>query len=278
MEKTTMAKTFKTKLVLGIMAATLTLALAIGGTLMLFTATSGPATNTVTLGSDIGIALQEYDVNDEWVRDITNDDYVAIGEAYKGNVEGHKQAFDGIDFGEIIPGGLVDKRPRVYNTGEYSVYVYVEGTFNVPDFTFTDSFVEQLNLLNANETDEEAAETILGNLSGDELQIARILGAVVLNSGWRGTAYDVEGGNLIGTYFWATNAQAENGDFYLADLETERYTADIFTGITIPTSVDDNFKGQGISLELTAYAVQAANNPNATFETVHGQFQTDNVE
>jgi predicted ribosomally synthesized peptide with SipW-like signal peptide len=98
----------KTKLVLGILAAALSLSLAIGGTLMLFTAQSDEATNVVTLGTaDIEL----------WENDGVDDTQ------------------DGITVIDAVPNTDIPKKPFVKNVGTVPVYVYVEGVLTVTDGT-----------------------------------------------------------------------------------------------------------------------------------------------
>ncbi|MDR3073006.1 MAG: hypothetical protein LBU41_05885, partial [Clostridiales Family XIII bacterium] len=96
--------------VMAAMALVFAVMIAFGGvTLMLLTAESYTATNTVTVG-DCGIEL--------WETNIATD---AGGEPLIANKP--------FDLGKFIPGDLIDKKPWVKNTGDTDVYVFVELTF-----------------------------------------------------------------------------------------------------------------------------------------------------
>jgi predicted ribosomally synthesized peptide with SipW-like signal peptide len=99
-------KTMKKKLILGILAAALSLTLAISGTLMLFTARSEVATNVVTLGN-LDIELQE--------KGGTVDDYTPVD----------KVEFTGINFGTIQPNQEITKAPNVVHKGGVDAYLRV---------------------------------------------------------------------------------------------------------------------------------------------------------
>ncbi|MDR0862355.1 MAG: SipW-dependent-type signal peptide-containing protein [Oscillospiraceae bacterium] len=102
----------KKKLVLGIIAAALALSLAIGGTLMLFTASTDTATNVVTLGN-VKIELQEWGGYDE-DGDVLVTDWTKIEDG----------EFEGIEW-VAEPGGTINKHTQVENTGANAAYVAV---------------------------------------------------------------------------------------------------------------------------------------------------------
>jgi predicted ribosomally synthesized peptide with SipW-like signal peptide len=213
-----MAKTFRTKLVLGILAAVMTLALTIGGTLMLFTAQSETATNVVTLGN-AAIQLEE-------TGDPEGDDYEVVG----------VDDFTGIDFGdEIVPGATLDKRPRVTNTGSVPVYVYVDGVLSV-----------------TKEGEEGVSyETLTGDVKTQIDSILATVGAGDLGNGWYATTTSPDDyGNLVGTYYLGDGTE-------LTALASGASTSDIFRTVSIPTSVTNVLEGYTITLTLKAYAVQS---------------------
>jgi predicted ribosomally synthesized peptide with SipW-like signal peptide len=259
MEKTTMAKTFKTKLVLGILAATLTLALAIGGTLMLFTASTEAATNVVTLGNlnDNNIKLQEYVDEDGSEANPRAPGYANVGEDYNGTNEqattipgtGEQEdqnLFTGLDFGDtVVPNTTLEKRPRVYNDSNIPVYVMVTGELIVQNAA--GDVVEWDDLTVAEKT---------------ELQlILKSVGSGDLGANWRGTATASNtDGNLEGIYYLA------NANGILVALAAKTATEDIFQTVKIPEEVTSLISGYKISLKLTAYAVQSDNFDNQVGE------------
>ncbi|MDR0852507.1 MAG: M73 family metallopeptidase, partial [Clostridiales Family XIII bacterium] len=107
-----MAITMKKKVTLGVLAIVLVLALAISGTLMLFTDTSDTATNVVTTGN-VKIELQEKGNN---IVDWTKID----------------ASFTGIDWIDVAPGTEIDKYTRVVNKGSLDAYLRVKATVTLP--------------------------------------------------------------------------------------------------------------------------------------------------
>ena len=94
------------KLVIAVVALSLALVCAIGGTLAFLVAETEPVTNTFTYGK-ITISLWE-NVLDE-----------------NGDVTGEKD-YDGIEYGKIVPGDVVNKNPTVtVEEGSEPCYVYV---------------------------------------------------------------------------------------------------------------------------------------------------------
>jgi predicted ribosomally synthesized peptide with SipW-like signal peptide len=251
----TITKTLKTKLVLGILAAAVSLSLVIGGTLMLFTAQSGEATNTVTLGS-AEIALQESDV--------------AIADEEEGQ-DTYKTVigdFDGIKFGDKIPGDVLTKRPRVVNTGNVPVYVYVEGTLVVKGADGAPVSFENFDITSFDFEDIDENSPAID-------QIASILASVAgadMGGGWMATAMTPGENGLTGTWFYGTD-ESTLTPLEAAGAENDAdKTSDIFTTITIPTYVGNALSDYEISLKLKAYAVQSANNPNATLGSITALF------
>jgi predicted ribosomally synthesized peptide with SipW-like signal peptide len=258
----TITKTAKTKLVLGILAAAVSLSLAIGGTLMLFTAQTDIATNVVTLGS-ADIALQE-----SGVLNGNEDTYLTVGKKYAAfetpeNLEG---VFTGFDFGdEIIPGDTIYKKPRVVNTGNIPVYVYVEGTLSVT-YTNAAGVVTPVNFTPAHLADPT-------NAPADVKELMSILNSVI--------------GEDMGDYWWASPVKADNnklvGTWYYANIDNDAFvslkaldpdvaTDDIFTQVEIPDTVTSLLEGYKISLDFKACAVQSDNNNAANIDQLKAQF------
>jgi predicted ribosomally synthesized peptide with SipW-like signal peptide len=117
-------KTMKKKLILGILAAALSLTLAISGTLMLFTAESKEATNVVTLGN-LEIALQEKGGTPGETTESTGDNPKTVGNTYDGKI------FNGIQFGVVQPNQKITKAPRVVHTGGVDAYLRVRAEVKV---------------------------------------------------------------------------------------------------------------------------------------------------
>jgi predicted ribosomally synthesized peptide with SipW-like signal peptide len=114
----------KKKLVLGILAAVLSLGLGIGGTLMLFADTSTPASNIVTFG-DLNIRAQEKGGLDPQA-------------AYYDTYTDINGSFDGIRFDDLVLGsdGVDDqlsKSFRVVHDGGAPAYVRVKATLLVDE-------------------------------------------------------------------------------------------------------------------------------------------------
>jgi predicted ribosomally synthesized peptide with SipW-like signal peptide len=255
-------KTLKTKLVLGILAAALSLSLAIGGTLMLFTAESEVATNVVTLGN-AKIALQEATSSDQNYYDSEGKAWDVL-EGGKTELEGYKtvgvtygegadaQKFDGIDFGKnVVPGAAFAKAPRVVNTGSVPVYVKVEGVFTI---TAPGGYTED-------DWKAVTEESVLG------LFYSRF-DKVVLgydDENWDGITVTVEKDTtdkkayITGTWYYTED---KTGSVYgtLKSLEAGKATEPIFTGIQLPIGTPNEFADFGFSFDLTAYAVQSENN------------------
>jgi hypothetical protein len=258
----TITKTLKTKLVLGILAAAASLTLAVGGTLMLFTDTSGPATNVVTLDS-AEIELQE----SNGTTDSNGFIYHTIGDPYiTGKFENgtyDDTIFKGINFGnEIVPGDTLNKRPRVHNSGSVPVYVYVDGVLSVKD----------ANEENVDLTAEDAEGKAVA------AQVKSILDSVVDHptTGWYGMPIDYAKANegiLTGTWYYATALNTPTV------LQTGTDTPDIFTTIQLDRDIVDNaLAGYTISIDLHAYAVQSAHNESADFGSLKKLFSSADEE
>ncbi|MDR2156530.1 MAG: SipW-dependent-type signal peptide-containing protein [Clostridiales Family XIII bacterium] len=106
----------KKKLALGLLAAALTLTLVIGGTLMLFTDQSEPATNVVTMGDGLKVELLESDLS------IPNKISHTIGQRYASDQNrltlgdyAQDGTFRGIKVENAMPGYSFHKQVKVKN-------------------------------------------------------------------------------------------------------------------------------------------------------------------
>jgi predicted ribosomally synthesized peptide with SipW-like signal peptide len=256
----TVAKTMRTKLVLGILAAAVSLSLAIGGTLMLFTADSETATNTVTLG-EAKIALQEATaVKDSY----TDSDYGTVGVDIKDEINFKPNA---------VPGDTFALVPRVQNTGSIPVYVKVKGNLTVTPPK--ENLSELSAMLKGYSYEEYAAvfgeyfdKVVLGYGDGNwsDAPIAVTPnndGTVTVSCTW----YYAEGG-AVGSYGALKELDAaKDGDISA--------TEPIFKSIVLPKEMPNAFRNFGFSFDLVAYAVQSENNPQtgndlAALEAVFG--------
>jgi hypothetical protein len=249
----------KKRLVLSAAAVLLAVSLAIGGTLMLFTATSGPAKNVINLSDGIKGALLE-NGGDE-----TNSDYWQVGEEYDkdGEGEGVAEKFNGIDFGSVQPNQKLTKAPKVSrkvvvegpNAAEAYVAVRAEILTNFDeisgdlpddstiDATAVDALINQIAITYVNEN-EDGTVTITD--FGDDWVFC-----------------PDSAGSKNGWYFHVDN------DDKLTTLATGSETGDIFNTVTIPNYTGEDMDlfatlgslGLEITIKLEAYLVQADHNP-----------------
>ncbi|MDR1571044.1 MAG: hypothetical protein LBS32_00810 [Clostridiales Family XIII bacterium] len=248
----TLTKTLKTKLLLGILAAALSLSLAIGGTLMFFSDDSGPATNVVTL-DNAEIQLWESDGSSGAQQ---------IGDSYdaEDQIEGYTYkdgAFSGIDFGEVVPGATLGKEPYVVNSGDIPVYVYVDGSITVKSADGAEVDYDELS----DEVKTQIA-AILATVGGDDLGSNEY-------AKWVGTETAVVDGAITGTYYLVDATGA------LYALPAGDPTPNIFESVTIPfETVDNTLSGYEITLTLTAYAAQSENNTATDIDDLKALFDT----
>ncbi|MDR3311468.1 MAG: M73 family metallopeptidase [Oscillospiraceae bacterium] len=226
----------KKKLILGITAASLVLTLAVAGTLMLFSDVSNTANNTVTLGK-VKIELQE----------------IKLGETTYTTID---DTFKGVDFPDnIVPGDTLQKHAKVKNTGNVPVYVAVKAELSITVPTGEDA-IDLTTYFKAGTKNSDALAQILEDL-------------LPLKGEWYGASdYTITKDAIIGTFYYVSQDQSS-----LAVLAKDgALTADIFptNGITLPkeftaaSEFDNSFEGYGLSLKLTAYAVQSDNNAPET--------------
>jgi predicted ribosomally synthesized peptide with SipW-like signal peptide len=201
-------KKMKKRIALVGLSIVLVFSLAIGGTLMLFTAESNTATNVVTTGT-ASIMLQEYDA--------TAGDYVDVAADTVFNLDG-----------KAIAGDPIVKRPKVENTGDTAVYLYVEVEFVMPD---------GLTAL------EKAAVA-----ANSEISFAH-------TGEWFGVEPTVTGDRVVGGFFY-TDPQGKK----LQKLDSGTESSDVFSSVTfkkldLPSrfSVD----GADIKIKVKAYGLQA---------------------
>jgi hypothetical protein len=267
----TITKTLKTKLVLGILAAAASLTLAVGGTLMLFTARSDTATNVVTLGN-AKIALQEATTTTEDYYDGTTDENGNKNVSPLGDYTTVDDDFTGITFkNNAVPGDAFAKAPRVWNNGSVPVYVKVEGALKITPPTTNANWDALEDLIN---TDYNSIfgtyfdKVVLGydpaNWSGTPITVTpgtKIEDGKTVGDGTitvKGTWYYTKDGSrdaTTGAYTYGTLKElpvGTNGGFSV--------TAPIFKGIQLPTTIPNAFKDFNFSFDLTAYAVQSENN------------------
>jgi hypothetical protein len=256
----------KKKLILGLVASTLALTLAVGGTLMLFTAQSETATNVVTLGN-AAIELREVNYN--------ADDYDPENKEWT-KVDPNGE-FPGNTFTDSYPGQKLTKEPLVVNTGTVPVFVKVDGkiVFTGKDGTelgwsaVTDIInetlayelsAEDLSALNV-EDDEEATQA-----NKNYAFLVLVLGDDINDDAWRGvpiTAADVanaqgseEHTEFYGTWYYAKQEEGASAKT-LTSLTANSSTTTIFDAITVPLGLGDKAQEVTVNLELTAYAVQS---------------------
>jgi predicted ribosomally synthesized peptide with SipW-like signal peptide len=197
----------KKKLILGIVAAALSLSLAVGGTLMLFTAQSEIAANVVTIG-DLRISLWESGK-------VGNED---ISKQQIG-VDG----FKGINYGDVLPGESLDKVPTEKHDGGVAAYLRVVADVKVTDKVSGAAFtIADLNpLINADERYWGVYDYIT----------ALVDGTAASNANWTYAQTGKQSAGAIRSgYFYYTDGA--NG--YLAKFENETETAPVFEKLNIP--------------------------------------------
>jgi predicted ribosomally synthesized peptide with SipW-like signal peptide len=265
----------KKKLILGLVASVLALTLAIGGTLMLFTAQSETATNVVTLGN-AAIALQEKN-DDNQFQTIVSDEESSV-------------FFPGNKFEDQQPGDDLDKEPRVVNTGSIPVYVKVTGEI---------SFMRDAEKLGWGDIADLITEAVDAAIAADEIDLSDfdnvILGqpdydegqmpegweeqvkynyaflSLVLKDGvsneWFGVPVIAADGTFYGAWYYV----GKSSPTLLAPLgvvdqenDFDGGTESIFTTVNIPIELGNDAQDIKISLNLQAFAVQYDNNAIVT--------------
>jgi len=234
------------KLVLGIIAAATALALVVGGTLMLFTATTSTATNVVTLGS--AKAHLEEKNNDETTYTIEDGSHYHDINTYTKNGQGNWIQTGG------NPGDTAFKAPRIVNDGSVPIYVKVDGVFTICK-SVTDAGVTTYEPLSATEL-----TTLVNALPTDFLDTL-YQSLNIDTDHWSGIGIVANNdGTFTGTWYYT---ESENGDLLALDPTTP--TSDIFTTFTIPNFQDPDINnllaGLSFQLQLTGYVVQSDNNP-----------------
>jgi predicted ribosomally synthesized peptide with SipW-like signal peptide len=253
----------------------LVFSLAVGGTLMLFTAKTDIATNVVTTGN-ITAALQETSTDDAWQ---------TIGKKYPGahqtNGAYNGNTFTGIKFGNVMPGDKLDKQARVVNTGTNPFYAAIDGviTFTNADGVLTWSEVYPLinkAIANAGYKDADFKDSDGNQLTGAELQAARnyaFLGIVLQNgaslgSNWFGSevvAHEPEtltaAAKFTGTWYYydSNGTPTINGDDKLRPVDGYNATEPLFKDTLVVPDFGNEAQDITISIALTGYAVQSDN-------------------
>jgi hypothetical protein len=259
----------KKKLILGIVAATLSLSLAVGGTLMLFAATTNSAVNTVTIGKGFGND-PEHPTNEHFVLRETADD----GATYD---------YDGINYGTVAPGAALAKEPSIIRLDGAPAYLRVRADLQVKVGPTTYSAAN--NNLNA-------LLTLAGTNGQLFIDYVRVIFASAsqtpatiidtttnrggtLNENW---AFVEDSGTsaLGGTFYYTGNGSYPTpfvadttGTSVSKDDSTYYATPVLFDELVVPDweyydSVYDLFADWEINLVLLGGAVQSDNNTLAT--------------
>jgi predicted ribosomally synthesized peptide with SipW-like signal peptide len=261
-------------------ASACALSLAVGGTLMLFTAQSETATNVVTLGGNNsengqGIVAQEKGPNDTAFR----------------NVVASEGGFRGINFGMQMPGTALVKETRFVNTGNFPLYVKVEG-----EVTFTDvsgkteaamAWDDIIKIVNSVVEDKDM--TYPEGATNDDKQelknyafLNKVLPETYTENGqsvqnisknWFGapvtvkneTVDGISSPHFYGTWYYveldetsgkATGTLAKLG---IDETDDANATKSIFKKVFIPADLDNDAQGCKIQLRLTGYGIQSDN-------------------
>jgi|GEM_PF-3309526 len=246
----------KKKLVLSITAAVMALALAIGGTLMLFTSQTEKATNNVTL-KGLGIILEEQNEEGDWEK-----------------IDGDE--FTGVEFG-IEPGDNIDKWARIV-AEDNSVDSYLRVWREITWYKDGEE-VEYMKL------DDEIEHMRVYAIVGTMLERA-----FAETGDWTFVSYlnkVPNPGQYDWGYFYYTNAdgtlkELTAGDainllegIKFDDLDSDEFKAlfaptgtpgetwydVLFAGETDPNIVSNTLKGWGFDIELIGQAIQVKNNP-----------------
>jgi hypothetical protein len=253
----------KRKLLLALVTALICVALATGGTLMLFTWRSGTATNTVTTGN-VHFSFQESeDGGDTWL-DVDDDAGLNINFSDGGN--------------DFYPGDNVEKRAQIINNGEGNAYLKVEAKFTFAteaDITtppdWPDTADHQKIIMDAL---VKYWDTAGSRIYGPGFEVDT--NSIVINNGEVSfTLYYVDNNNLL-VFTPGTTAAVLDADIHLptyAYLElatlsntppTVEFT-DVPWGGDIVTlgyyEISDYLFDVQFGLELTVFAVQEKNNP-----------------
>ncbi|MDR0861650.1 MAG: M73 family metallopeptidase [Oscillospiraceae bacterium] len=235
----------KKKLVLGIIAAVLALSLAIGGTLMVFTAQTHVAQNVVTLGN-AWIELREvyYTLDGDLTDDLIEEDGW------------------GLIFEDVQPGDSLIKEPYIKNVGSIPVYVAAK------------------LVVSNNNVDGPTVEEWVGSDANSQEKIDAIAGIVNVPYGptpavgqdyWfisskSETGFDSDG-NFVTVLYFASygenpNKNGEN-DWYLKPVAADGgETSYLFDTISIPLGLDNSWFDVSIAVDITGYAIQSANVTN----------------
>jgi predicted ribosomally synthesized peptide with SipW-like signal peptide len=252
----------RSKIVLGIIAAALALSLAIGGTLMLFTANTETATNVVTLGK-ARIQIGEKNNNDS--------DYTYIDASHRfPPIFGSSSGFTG----NAVPKDTLNKSVKILNTGNVPVYVAVVAKLRVPDKS-AGTHPKYLPLGSVGDT--TSSNTLIGWLSdySNKAKVNALLAGVNINGDyWKGVetgdptnwkfflGSDNVGTEPVGTAagaIFGAWVYAYNGTYSALTPGSDTYA--VFDTITLP-DFGNEFENWELELDLTGYAVQSGNVSN----------------
>ncbi|MDR3277451.1 MAG: hypothetical protein LBT12_01650 [Oscillospiraceae bacterium] len=253
-------KMMNKKILLGVTATVLVLALAIGGTLMLFSAQTATATNVVTLGKGIAAGLYERGGTTE---PEDNDEFKLITDSNTG-----------INFQTVTPNAIIYKEPRIQRSdvGGSDAYVRVIATVNIwaPSDDDTAASYEVI---------DELGYVPASKLTNDQNALVnKILQSADRDENWE--FVNTSPVSNTGTYYYVTGG--ENGTLKVLsapnNASTPSVTDTIFTEIQIPnvkTGADgsDALKelnaflalgGYKITVDLQAQLIQVENNDGYT--------------
>lgn len=251
----------KTKLI--ILTAVLVIALAVSGTLMLFTAQSETAKNVVSLGN-VSVRLQESN---------NGQDYYTVG--FDTDPQDSTQLFSGFNYGSIAPGATIEKYPRVHNAGNIPIYAFLKVELKLWDGNGQIAITE-LDTSGQTPVAGPAMQKYFGsdprfldpNGDVDLAKVRNFWNNFLTTSfqndpSWFGldparVQYAADGTVTSGFFYANTNNGTDSG---LTKIRPLTVSDDLFTSITMPADMPNTFQKVGFSLEITAYAVQADNNP-----------------
>ncbi|MDR0862356.1 MAG: hypothetical protein LBN30_06255 [Oscillospiraceae bacterium] len=217
----------KKKTLLLIIAAVLVVSIAIGGTLMLFTAYTHTATNVVKLSSGIDIITQELGGH------LNPVDGTAItsGTEYQGTYKDIDTSWGGLELTALQPKEVIAKQPRVRNA-ENSENAYIKVTVDFADFA------DNFDLVAADFLITDYLKTFTGTSSQN-----------ITNWTW----FQDTTTKTLYTAYYTTGGT-------LTALAPNTATAELFTNVKVPDidlegyDSDNEISGE---IEIIAYAVQA---------------------
>ncbi|MDR1537806.1 MAG: SipW-dependent-type signal peptide-containing protein [Clostridiales bacterium] len=256
----------KKKIIVSAIAVILVASLAIGGTIMYFTAETPTAKNTVTFG-DLKIKLQEkggklkeaadgaVEIGEKKYEYVDDDDYIEDWADIDDDIEG-------ITFTNVVPNGKLIKEPRVVHDGGVDAYLRVKAELKVYSIGENGgkTLVEDLSVPNVPGSDPSTSLNTL---------VSRLIAGLTMNQAAWEFVDPAPANDLVGFYYYVV------GDWdtatptplkLLTSASSGNTTPEIFSVVNIPnyTNAEATFlAGYEIVLELTAQAVQAEFNGTA---------------